>query len=471
MTGTSMSAEKVVSIGGDRQLFVDDLLVETLQGVCFKLHEPIPREIVIYFDQPWEGETSWCPVVLGDEDGHGPRYRTWYRAQNTDEKDGKTTLHCFTAYAESEDGVTWHRPSLGLVAFQGSTDNNICIHNPNMKNVAVFRDERPGVPEEERYKAVGRWMRGKPSRIYGMVSGDGVHWRMAQEGPLIVAPENDGQFDSPINGFWDARRGRYVVYARGMSPNGPGHRIRAIRMSTSPDFVHWEPLQYVRINDDVPWREHLYTNSAHPYYRAPYVLMFPKRFLPDRTFSRDWGHNGQSDVLFMASRDGVHFRQLFREAFLRPGLDRRNWHERSIIIAPWTMPSGEGEMSFYSVENFRTDTVHMRRYTLREDGFVSAHAGDEGGELLTRPFIPEGNRLEINYATSAAGLIRVEVLDAAGGAIPGYEAGACGEIFGDEIMRVVEWGGEADVGALSGKAIRLRFEIKDADLYSFRFFG
>ena len=80
-------------------------------------------------------------------------------------------------------------------------------------------------------------------------------------------------------------------------------------MTTSEDFIHWTPWRYIQIDQQKPWRYHLYTNSCHPYYRAPYYLMFPKRFLPDRKFQQAWSHDGWSDVTFLASRDGVHFPQ------------------------------------------------------------------------------------------------------------------------------------------------------------------
>ena len=45
----------------------------------------------------------------------------------------------------------------------------------------------------------------------------------------------------------------------------------------------------------------------------------------------------------------------------------------------------------------------------------------------------------------------------------------CREIYGDEIDRAVSWKGAANVGSLAGKTVRLRFAIRDADLYSLRF--
>ena len=95
-------------------------------------------------------------------------------------------------------------------------------------------------------------------------------------------------------------------------------RIRDIRRFTSKDFRNWSEPEYIGLGDTP--LEHLYKNSAIPYYRRPDILlMFPKRFLPTRKFHPDWRQPGLSDVVFMFSRDGLNFDRRFMEAFLRPG--------------------------------------------------------------------------------------------------------------------------------------------------------
>jgi len=89
--------------------------------------------------------------------------------------------------------------------------------------------------------------------------------------------------------------------------------------------------------------------------------------------------------------------------------------------------------------------------------------------MTTKPFTFAGDELEINYATSAGGSIRVELQDEAGLPIPGYAAADCNELIGDEIERVVAWQGRSAVGSLAGNTVRLRYVMKDADVYSFRF--
>ena len=102
-------------------------------------------------------------------------------------------------------------------------------------------------------------------------------------------------------------------------------------------------------------------------------------------------------------------------------------------------------------------------------GFASVNAGYAGGELLTRPLRFEGSELVLNYATSAAGSVRVEVQDVGGRPMPRFKVAESVEMYGDEIERVVSWEGGADLSQVAGQPVRLRFVMKDADLYSLRF--
>ena len=157
------------------------------------------------------------------------------------------------------------------------------------------------------------------------------------------------------------------------------------------------------------------------------------------------------------------------EAFLRPGTDPRNWHERAIEVGSGLVPTGAGEMSLYTVQNYRTDQVHIRRAVLREDGFISVHANYAGGELITRPFTFSGSKLALNYSTSAAGSLRVELQDIQGHPLPGRSLDHSVEMFGDEIGAEVIWDEGPGVGPWAGQPVRLRFVLRDADLFSFQF--
>jgi len=108
-------------------------------------------------------------------------------------------------------------------------------------------------------------------------------------------------------------------------------------------------------------------------------------------------------------------------------------------------------------------------YVLRLDGFVSVHAGHEKGEFLTKPLKFAGKILELNYSTSGAGNIRVEIQDAKGRPIPGFALADCDPVQGDAIASIVKWKDNADVSQLVGRPVCLRFVMNEADLYSIRF--
>lgn len=145
------SRSTTLDIGSDRQLFVDSFLIEEKTGVALKLHPPTAREVALPMEKPWEGNTSWAPVVMKD----GSRYRLWYRVDPSVESERSRASPPYTAYAESSDGIHWERPEIGIYEFNGSKRNNLVWRGPGT-NMSVLRDDKPGVASRERYKAIVR---------------------------------------------------------------------------------------------------------------------------------------------------------------------------------------------------------------------------------------------------------------------------------------------------------------------------
>jgi len=229
--------------------------------------------------------------------------------------------------------------------------------------------------------------------------------------------------------------------------------------------------------------EELYINQTLPYYRAPHIyvamaarFMANRRALSTAQFAQlaadkaaPWLANDCSDAVLLTSRGGDRYDRTFKEAFIQPGPGAANWVSRSNYPYRGVVPTGPAEMSVFAQRHNGQASVHVARYVLRIAGFASVHAPFGGGEMITKALSFQGKELEINFATSAAGSIRVELQEAAGSSIPGYTLADCPQIFGDQVERVVAWKGGSDVGRLAGRPIRLRFVMKDADLYSLRF--
>ena len=176
-----------------------------------------------------------------------------------------------------------------------------------------------------------------------------------------------------------------------------------------------------------------------------------------------------SEGVLMTTRGGDRYDRTFMEAFFRPGRDPANWVSRTNMAALNVVPTGPDEMSIYYSQHYAQPTHHILRTTLRTDGFASLRAGYRGGELLTKPFKFAGTRLEINFATSAVGSVRIELQNPAGKPLSGFALSDCNETVGDRIRHVVRWKAGDDLAKIAGQTIRMRIVLKDADVYSFRF--
>ncbi len=463
-------AEAVV-IDSRRELFVDSFLIDSMTGsVEQRLHHPVPREIVYRLTEPWEGtNAAYWSVVENEDEGW---VRLYYNAFG--HGGSSQTL----AVIESSDGIHFERPSVGLLDFNGSTDNNLLYRErASGHNFTPFKDTNPNALPEQRYKAIAYHV-GEGNGIGAFASPDGIHWETLTPGLPIVAREHpvtgakQGGFDSQNLAFWDPLREIYVCYYRGPDPRG---RPRGIWRATSEDFVNWSDPEPIAYSDDR--MEHMYTNTIRPYFRAPHIyIATPARFVPSRskfpqlpTLVADRPSQGISDAILMSSRDGVTFDR-WESGFIRPVAEPQVWTDRNNYPAWGMVQTADDELSIYWTEHYRHQGMRVRRGTLRTDGFVSLHAGArDAGEVLTKPFIFSGDRLEINYATSAMGAIWIELCDVDGNPYEGFSLSNSPMLFGNEIAHVFEWSGNADVSSLVGKPVRLRIRLHDADLYSFRF--
>ncbi len=516
-----------IEIGSRIEPMVDDFLIARLSGgAALRLNQPVPRELALVTDRPWEGNACTSFAVFRD----GDIYRMYYLGRQfvTTESGLDEAPHPdFVCYAESSDGISWERPDLGLVEFNGSSKNNIILNSDDsacpVRAFAPFKDTNPAAATDARYKA---WavriprLDGSaprpghsaevPDGLHALKSADGIHWTSMCDRPVIA----DGLLDSQNLAFWDSVRGEYRDYHRnefridrtGEEPYGaqvragvPGAGVRGsrygrdLRTATSSDFVNWSEPEYVdythgRINE-------IYNNAIVPYFRAPHIFVgFPTRYIDDgwsdavedlpelgerrlrAGVSERYG-SALTDAMFMSSRDGHTF-NLWQESFIRPGLrPRDSWVYGDtfpgwgIVATPSNFDSAPDELSIYVSEGYwRGESMNLRRYTLRVDGFASVEAPLSGGELVTKPLTFAGNRLRVNFSASAAGSVQVEILrDQMDESVEGFGLDDCVELLGDDIERVVRWSGGADISRLEGVPVRLRFVLRDADLYALQF--
>jgi len=108
-----------------------------------------------------------------------------------------------------------------------------------------------------------------------------------------------------------------------------------------------------------------------------------------------------------------------------------------------------------------------------EDDPLADQLADENdaGQVVTAPVASPPGEVEllVNFSTSAAGSLRCEIQDADGSPIPGFTLADSDELYGDSLDRAMSWKGIRELKSLAGRPVRLRFELRDADLYALRF--
>ncbi len=480
--------DSIINIGNRRELFVDDHLIHSKTGeIALKLHHPQAREVALNFDRPWEGNTSGYPTVMFD----GQVYRMIYRGHRMIWESGKLLManSPVVCYAESQDGINWVRPNLNIVKWQGKdrdklstpTSNNIVWGgSPYSGTFVPFEDKNPACQAQQRFKAVGG---NHKVGLHLFTSSDAIHWTKSDH-----AIFHEGALDSMNTLFWDASRERYTLYFRTVR-----NSLRSIDMVHSKNLKTWSNPKPLTYGNSPP--QQMYTNGIAPYYRAPHIMLgFPTRYtarsltsrlssLPPVTLRKELGDayarvaSDLSDGLFMSTRNGVVFDR-WDEAFIRPHRETSNapshWmygdNYQGYGLFPTIDENGLEETSFLVSHGYWQEyKSYIQRYSIRPDGFVSLNAKYSGGEVITKQLLFAGTKLELNYATSAAGSVRVELQDNNGNILSGYSLEDCTELTGNKISQTVSWSGE-DLGRHSGTPIRIRFALKDADLYSFRFF-
>ena len=462
-----------LELGTKRELFVDDYLIETLDHLFLQLHEPVLRDVCFKFDLPWEGLHCAYVTIIHDNE----QYRAYYRGGPTSGGDGDTSEALCVAF--SDDGIHWTKPTLGFVEKNGSKENNIVMTGiPHlMHNFAPMIDNRPGVPVEERYKALAGTLHA--GGLHAFSSPDGLVWKRMSEQPVLGKLEQYAySYDSLNVPMWSARENCYVAFFRVVMP--PFKRY--IGRATSKDFLHWENIETMEVfhaGEPAPF-EQFYTNQTSAYFRAPHIyIATPARFMEGRqVLTEEQATEAKvdpryfkdcSDAVLLTSRNGNRYDRTFMEPFVRPGIGIQNWVSRTNYPAQNIVPTGETEMSLYVNANYATPDAELRRYSLRIDGFASLHAPYQGGIFVSKPLTFSGNRLSLNFSTSAAGGLFVQLEQLDGTPLSGFALEDCKEVIGDEIARDVLWKNGTDVSSLAGKPVRIRIAMKDADLYSLKF--
>lgn len=481
-----LALDEVWDVGHRKQLFIDRRFIQRSENIALKVNPPLKLgQTLDPQGKPWHA--GHISRVLEDQG----RFLMYYGVERL-------------RLAESGDGVHW---------------TNVPAVNLKIDLGTIFIDPRD-VPER-RYKIFSaRQFEGRPSEkfdpanggITGYVSADGVHFTpTGRVLPMWI--------DNPLIPWWDERLGKYVVYGRAQaSPgqpderaHGPDNQRRVMRLETDDLMAPWPydqrtPLTYHRyllsnkhvpvvlLNDDQDYRwSDIYYNATTLYPDAEDVyLMFPAEFLHFKYGyhnqlkgrpGRKWEDYGLIEMQLAVSRDGIHWQRPERIPYV--GIGRPDQWDRWLISpSPGFIRKGNDLLQYYTSSGHTHDSniIRPEEYAQatpqaggtgivqqRIDGFVSADTDQRGGWLETPPLVFQGQKLRLNIDTGAAGFVQVELRDAQGHPLPGFELANCEEINGNFVDYYVQWKAGSDLARLAGHPLRLYFKLQRAKLYAFQF--
>jgi hypothetical protein len=387
-------------------------------------------------------------IMYGSVLHSGGKFRMWYLGMS------QTTLAGGQApgywrpmcYAESDEGIHWTKPALGLVEFNGSKKNNICLIESEVFSLSRVNDfltvlYEPDEPNPaKRYKCAfiahplladvkgGRSKIGPEEKRWGAfvcaTSADGLRWKVVGDRPMNAGGE---RFE--VSGLYRFN-GFYYAPGQLISPwmfLPDGREVgRAMRTYRSADFEHWDPtpaLGFVRpgqtIARPVPGQQ---THMGAGVWNRGNVLLglygqWQDPPQPPPRGARSHLLGTRIDLGFILSNDGIHWREPVPDHKTIARGKQGEWDSIALLQAHAFANVGEQTYLWYSHWDcdgeFRDQDIGLA--TLRRDGFgylsplqIDAPASCETVFFEAR----RGARLFVNAdGLSAEAPLTVELLD------------------------------------------------------------
>jgi len=477
--GVTPTAPGRESTSMTRMLFLDDYHIERMEGLVRTMHPPAKRGAVLRPDRPWEGDS---PQIRSAPawDPDSKLYKMWYARR---------------CYAESEDGIYWRKPSLGLVDYNGSRDNNL-ISTPGGASLWLALRDPVDPDPQRRYKG----LLGEGGPLQPAVSADGLRWRALEA--ESIPTEDEYQLN------YDELGRQFIATVKHGTRWG-----RSVYLTTSTDFEHWSAQELILHSDEAdvelvhrrierhladptllsPFINHPEQHRAEIYNMPvfPYEDLYiglPTKFNASANIPPPRGNQDGINLVELAtSRDLRTWMRLGeRDAFIPPSAINVGAYDTGQLLAG-SRPLLRGEELWfyytglryrYRYDEWLSDTqgkpVEEELFpdgwgavclaVLRRDGFISLDARTQG-TLVTKPVAVSGPELYLNAGTMT-GEIRVEALDETGAALAQSRPWR-----GDRTHGLVQWQESGGLAGLVGRTVRLRLTLRSASLYSLWFAG
>jgi hypothetical protein len=521
-----LPAAQPFAIGSRTELFISRDLVEAIDGLSYTLHPGVKHEDrpVLTMDCPWEGyrQVMWGDVLFDEEE---QLFKMWYFTDTG----GSTEYfpHRWTLlYATSEDGINWSKPLTGTSTNNGKPTNAVAISGA-VETASVTKDVF--APHDERYRMVTfTW----DKRYQTMVSPDGINWTFTGSfgsGHDVASAVWDPYREKYVvlhkcsltdpGYFHSVRRFFYTTTSSDFRTWTPSYR--SLNTDAEDQLVDQvakkleeiEPIMEAPVNRSL-MRTDIYGAGLYPHESG--LIAFPWVFYANDEEAYYYTiDDGIDDVQLAFSRDGNNWSRELREPVIRRGEVRTagpdataqdnavvsDWDCGWIYTASKAFDVGDEVWLYYNGSNYaHTQPAHLYEIypeghpragqstgrfdhktgtgafrgeiglvKWKRDRFVSVDAGQAEGMLTTKPIQFAGSNLLLNARIAADGYVKAELLDERGNVIPGFSAEECRALQGDQIYHLVRWSDHSSVSNLAGSVIKIRFYLKNGQLFSYRF--
>ncbi len=508
------AAAELTPVGSQKQLFVDDYMIEEMRAVTREAGRAKKQGVVMRPTLPTDfqtgkvhdgpdggagysfGESCFCWFFSPHWDADKKMFRLWYMASK---RPGSAL-----AYAESKNGYQWTKP---LISRDGKS-NLVNWNSPlpilaenksrelldlGLDGVTVTIDPHVPYGSPEKYK-LGLFpnVGGRDCATRLGYSPDGINWSFYNKGAPVTGRAAD--FSNQI--FWDPIRKRYLLLCRQDFAAGGGvGELRGVRImeheqdndlmnhpaawKTLTTFVLQDPDKTVIPGTRIPERQ-IHTMPLW-YYQGVYfaltdVLAATNRPVPEGKQDYQTRHEKGVWEFYMApSRDAVNFDFSLaaypRKALIPRGPDGS--FDKDCARPPANIITHNDEHWIYYLGTnerwgARKWDARLGLAKLRLDGFFFLEAKDKPGTVVTKPFKLTGKTLLVNVDAGAGGL-RVEILDDEGQPLPGFSGDDAPPRNGvDELRFQPAWKGRRDLSAIQGQVVKIRFTLRDARLFAFQ---
>ena len=454
-------------------LFIDDAQITSSEGVERRIHPASKYEgnPVLTSDRDWEALETTLGTVRKEAD----RYRMWYQSYATapDPEGVDSFIRSLHLYAESDDGLAWSKPELGMTEdAMGSSANNIAFIRTRFT-----RDTNPSVlhtphaPDGQAYTMLsyGVGYDLPYSGHFVAYSDDGLRWSDGRETPVLPGYEGGGWF---MYDEVDERFRGLVAYERWETE---------LFSTQSADGLEWSLPRPVLTADEAD-TERAGSNRtffpAMPITRYGPVLLGFLHVLRGRVTGG--GLDAEMDVQLVCSRDGKTWH---RVGDRRPILERGDgsdddsdesgdsfWDSGLVWMGNSLVEDGDRVVAYYTgcrrtagalLRSAWTKSIGMASWP--RDRFVGLVAPGEG-VVETSATVAAG-ALHVN-ADASSGSLAAALLDEDGTPIEGFSAAESEPLAnGDSLDHSLEWNKGA-VSSLAGRTVRIHLELRDAELFS-----